>query len=127
VATLAEIRRVLKPGGRLILFESMDYPEHDLPHDYYRLLPSGLKLAAAKAGLSVRELIYLGGLSTRCATLWNSLFMGRSLALPFIAFLDRLGIIAGNIFCYALDAFMPHPRLTANYLAVLTRSMDSLV
>ena len=121
---LAEARRVLKPSGRLILFESMDYPEHDLPHDYYRLLPAGLKLAAAKAGLSVRELIYLGGLGTRCATLWNTLFMGWILALPLIGFLGRLGIIAGNIFCYALDILMPHPRLAANYLAVLTRPVD---
>lgn len=125
VAVLAEARRALKPGGRLILVESMDYPEHDLPHDYYRLLPAGLRLAAAQADLSVSELVYLGGLGTRCATLWNNLFMGRILALPLIGFLGHLGIIAGNIFCFGLDALMPHPRLAANYLAVLTRPMDA--
>ena len=124
VAVLAEAHRVLKPGGRLILFESMDYPEHDLPHDYYRLLPAGLRLVAAKTGLTMSELIYLGGLGTRCATLWNTLFMGKILATPFIGFLGRLGIVAGNILCYGLDVLMPHPRLAANYLAVLTRPLD---
>lgn len=124
LAVLGEARRVLKLGGRLILFESVDYPEHDLPHDYYRLLPAGLKLAAAKAGLPVRELIYLGGLGTRCATLWNTLFMGKILTIPVLGFLGILGIVAGNILCYGLDIIMPHPRLAANYLAVLTRPMD---
>ncbi|MDR3088269.1 MAG: class I SAM-dependent methyltransferase [Desulfobulbaceae bacterium] len=124
ITVLTEARRLLRPGGRLILFESMDYPEHDMPHDYYRLMPAGLRWAANKADLRLRELVYLGGLGTRCATLWNTLFMGKILSLPLIGFLGRFGIISGNIFCYCLDRIMPHPRLAANYLAVLLHDRD---
>ena len=45
---LAEVRRVLRPGGRLIIFESVSYPEHDAPWDYYRLMPQGLRHWAEK-------------------------------------------------------------------------------
>lgn len=116
---LRELVRVLVPGGRVIVFESMCYPEHDMPHDYYRLMPAGLTWQANEIGMIVAELTYLGGLFTRFASLWNSCVMGAlkrfALLRPFAA----LGTAAGNLACYALDRIAMHPRLASDYLAVL--------
>jgi SAM-dependent methyltransferase len=39
---IAEMQRVLKPGGELILTTRFVYPLHDTPHDYYRYTEYGL-------------------------------------------------------------------------------------
>lgn len=38
-----ELRRVLKPGGKLILTTRFVYPLHDTPHDFFRFTEFGLK------------------------------------------------------------------------------------
>ncbi len=40
---IAEMRRVLKPGGVLILTTRFVYPLHDTPHDYWRFTKYGLE------------------------------------------------------------------------------------
>lgn len=48
---LAEIGRVLAPGGVLLLSMPFLYPLHDAPHDYQRLTAYGLQHAVRRAGL----------------------------------------------------------------------------
>lgn len=40
---ISEMRRVLKPGGRLISITRFVFPLHDVPGDYYRFTKYGLK------------------------------------------------------------------------------------
>lgn len=40
---IAEMQRVLKPGGTLILTTRFVYPLHDVPHDYFRFTKYGLQ------------------------------------------------------------------------------------
>jgi len=40
---IAEMRRILKPGGVLILTTRFIFPLHDAPHDYYRYTKYGLR------------------------------------------------------------------------------------
>jgi len=40
---IAEFRRVLKPGGRLLLSTRFIFPLHDVPGDYYRFTKYGLR------------------------------------------------------------------------------------
>lgn len=51
-ALLAEIRRCLKPDGRLILTVPFAARWHFLPHDYWRFTPSGLDHLLRAAGFT---------------------------------------------------------------------------
>jgi SAM-dependent methyltransferase len=50
-AVLANIARVLKPGGLLLLSMPFLYPLHDAPHDHRRYTAPGLESAIVRSGL----------------------------------------------------------------------------
>ncbi|MBD3923749.1 methyltransferase domain-containing protein [Nocardioides cavernae] len=52
VEVLVELRRVLRPGGRLIVTAPLTWYLHELPHDYYRYTAYGLRHVLAKAGFA---------------------------------------------------------------------------
>jgi len=52
---LAEVARVLKPGGQLFLSMPFLYPVHDAPHDYQRYTCHGLARSLADAGLTLHS------------------------------------------------------------------------
>lgn len=52
---LAECRRLLRPGGRLIISTHGMYEEHGVPHDFRRWTGHGLKAELEEAGFDVLE------------------------------------------------------------------------
>ena len=60
-AVLAELHRVLKPGGTLWLTAPLFYAEHEKPYDYFRYTQFGLRHLLEGAGFTVREVEWMEG------------------------------------------------------------------
>lgn len=60
-ATLQEIRRVMKPGGRLFFTVPFLWPLHDMPQDEYRYTPFSLQRILLHSGYCNMEIAAHGG------------------------------------------------------------------
>ena len=74
---LAELHRVLKPGGRLWLTAPLFYAEHEQPYDFFRYTQFGLRRLLGDAGFEVLQIDwmegYLGTLSYQARLMSRSL------------------------------------------------------
>jgi SAM-dependent methyltransferase len=58
----AEMSRILKPGGKILLSVPFFYKIHEAPYDYYRYTEYALRHLAKKNGLDTVILLSFGGL-----------------------------------------------------------------
>jgi SAM-dependent methyltransferase len=76
-AVLAELGRVMKPGGTLWVTAPLFYAVHERPYDFYRYTPYGLRHLLEGAGFVVDEIEwlegYLGTLSYQARTMSKAL------------------------------------------------------
>lgn len=73
---LGEVRRVLRPGGRVLLNVPFMYGIHEAPFDYFRYTRFALGHLAINNGLCVREIQELGGLGDVACDLSAKLLSG---------------------------------------------------
>jgi SAM-dependent methyltransferase len=58
---LSELKRILKPGGRIFFIAPLYYEEHEKPYDYYRFTQYALEFMFKRAGFEITELRWLEG------------------------------------------------------------------
>ncbi|HVO15878.1 MAG TPA: class I SAM-dependent methyltransferase [Alphaproteobacteria bacterium] len=60
-AVLAELHRILKPGGKLLYTGPFFYEEHEQPYDFFRYTRYGTRHLMERAGFAVERLDWLEG------------------------------------------------------------------
>lgn len=75
--TMAEVRRVLRDGGDLVVFVPLLYPVHNAPRDYWRFTPDGL--SAVLDGFEVEAVVPIGGKAVVLAQLFHQMAFPRCL------------------------------------------------
>lgn len=81
---LAEFRRVLRPGGKLVLSVPHMSWLHNEPHDYYRYTPHGLKFLLDRAALKTNTIVAAGGLLSLLGHIFSTCIVNYTYGLPLI-------------------------------------------
>ncbi len=79
---LAEMQRKLVPGGKLLLSVPTMARRHELPHDYFRYTPEGVRALLERAGFAVVELGTYGGVLSLLHHQASVLALGATIAVP---------------------------------------------
>lgn len=111
-AALAELARVLRSSGRLLLVAPLEWEVHQAPHDYFRYTRHGLEFLLSRAGFSAIEITPIGGFWRLLARrLLNGVQQSPLLLKPFAALL--LGPLA--LLLAALDPLDTRRDFTLGY------------
>ncbi|HEX6099045.1 MAG TPA: class I SAM-dependent methyltransferase [Thermoanaerobaculia bacterium] len=125
----AEMARLLREGGAIVITTPFAYPLHELPHDYVRLTTGAIRNLAERHGLTVAEVHALGNELEVLAVTFNNLAANILAPLPFAlraaAALVRLPLNAvinllATIFSAALGPVLPKKSYLTT-AAVLTK------
>jgi len=126
--TLAEIERVLAPGGRAVITVPFAYNEHAMPHDYRRYSGVGAS-AAIGSRLEVVEVRKEGLAGSLLGTLWLNWIehaIGRSRALQLLrapllpVWILYCGLV--NLACRGIDLLDRTGAFYSNVMVVARKS-----
>ncbi len=72
---VAEVARVLRPGGRFLLTVPLVSPLHQLPYDFRRFTPAGIEELLNRHGLEVDEIRSRGNVASTAASVLSHYFL----------------------------------------------------
>lgn len=119
-----EMARVLRPGGYLILTAPHIWGLHEVPHDYFRFTPYGLRHLAEKSGLTVHTTRALAGFWVTAGTRL-CYYLARFERGPLIPF-ARIGFFAIQLGALFLDRLHRVESEAWNFLLIAQKRAKDL-
>ena len=115
-AAFAELARLCKTGGSIVLTTPFTYPLHEEPQDFVRLTPYQVRRCARSSGLEVAHLSTSGNELEVVATVWDNLWTRTNLRLPSFLRLawNAMMRLPLNGLMYAISPVV-HPLLPRKY------------
>lgn len=116
---LTEFKRVLRPGGKLILSVPHISWLHNEPHDYYRYTNHGLSFLLGQSGLKPKAIIAAGGLLSLLGHVVSTLLVNMTFGIPGV---HRFAMCFNRVFVRlvsALDTTLEKKKVFAlNYIVL---------
>lgn len=123
---LAEIYRVLRPGGHLILTVPHIGYLHNEPHDYYRYTKYGLEVLLKDAGFEIIEVEPNGGIVSFIQHMPATFLVGMVYGVPFLQDLvHEINRLTSYATIWFDDRFDRRRLFAVHYAAVARKPVDA--
>jgi SAM-dependent methyltransferase len=117
--TVAEISRVMKSDGTLLLSVPQAWRLHEEPHDYYRYTKFGLKYLVESAGMTLEKILPQGGVWVHVGTSLVNHIWVNPVHRKTVAWVTRvIATFLINQFCEKAEKSSRNHADTCNYLLV---------
>jgi SAM-dependent methyltransferase len=120
IRLLSEIKRVLKPGGEILLSMPFVWYEHEIPYDFNRFTSYQQQLIFKQAGLTITKIEGTTGVFRTCGQLISAFVFER-----LFTHNKPLKALSAVLFCFpiqvifiCLDFIFKNSWLTLNYVVV---------